>query len=451
MTLSIRYAARSDVGLLREGNEDAVYAGPRLLAVADGMGGHAAGEVASAVTIATLVPLDEDAVGGDLLDGLASAVAGANDRLRDMVNADAGLEGMGTTLTAMLFAGSRCGLAHVGDSRAYMLRDGKLQQITTDHTLVEQLVRDGRITPEQADVHPQRSMLTRALDGRAGVTPDLSVREVRAGDRYLLCSDGLSGVVSADTISQTLAESDPETAVDRLVELALRGGGPDNITAVVADIVDGNAPTERVVVAGAAAQNEPRRSPVPDTAAGRAATATAVRSSPPLDAEPVAPSATARSRPRRSLTRPIVFALLTVALLAAAATGARAYLQSQYYVGADGGSVAIFRGLTGSVGGMGLSSRHERLSIPLERLTCFEQERVQAGISAGSLTEARQIAHRLELPGQSGDPSPEARASTAGPAGPAGTLTPSAATPGTADATPTPTAAPSTGCAQDQP
>lgn len=441
MTLSVRYAARSDVGLLREGNEDAVYAGPRLLAVADGMGGHAAGEVASAVTIASLVPLDEDAVGGDLLDGLANAVAGANAHLRDMVTADAALEGMGTTLTAMLFAGSRCGLAHVGDSRAYLLRGGKLQQITTDHTLVEQLVRDGRITPEQADVHPQRSMLTRALDGRPGVTPDLSVREVHAGDRYLLCSDGLSGVVSAETIAETLRSSDPDTAVERLVELALRGGGPDNITAIVADIVDGNSGTpERVVVAGAAARNESPPAPTPDTAAGRAATITAARpqAPPETDGDPRRPSAapeSGRSGAARTMVRPALLALLVVTLLAAGAAGTRAYLRTQYYVGADGSSVAIYRGLTGSVGGIALSSRQERLSIPLQRLTCFEQERVQAGISAGSLTEARRIAHRLELPGQSG----------------AGTADPVATSAATPAATPTATASPSTGCAEDPP
>ncbi|MDP9221096.1 MAG: protein phosphatase 2C domain-containing protein, partial [Actinomycetota bacterium] len=189
MSLTLRYAARSDVGLLRDGNEDSLYAGPRLLAVADGMGGHAAGEVASAVTIAALAPLDEDVPGADLLAALRTGVESANSQLREMVSADPALEGMGTTLTALLWAGARLGLVHVGDSRAYLLRDGELHQITHDHTLVQTLIDQGRIRPEEADAHPQRSMLTRVLDGRGDTAADLSVREARAGDRYLLCTD----------------------------------------------------------------------------------------------------------------------------------------------------------------------------------------------------------------------------------------------------------------------
>ncbi|MDQ6649485.1 MAG: protein phosphatase 2C domain-containing protein, partial [Actinomycetota bacterium] len=238
MTLTLRYAARSDRGLIRDGNEDAVYAGPRLLAVADGMGGHAAGEVASAVAIANLAPLDDDAPGADLLAALRQATLGANDQLRDMVEADSELAGMGTTLTALLSAGSRLGLVHIGDSRAYLLRDGQLSQITHDHTLVQTLVDEGRLSPEEADSHPQRSLVTRALTGIDGLELDLSVREARTGDRYLLCTDGLSGVVSEDTMVDALSLADPQEAVDKLVELALRGGGPDNVTCIVADVVD---------------------------------------------------------------------------------------------------------------------------------------------------------------------------------------------------------------------
>ena len=195
MTLALRFAARSHTGLLRTRNEDSVYAGPRLLAVADGMGGHAAGEVASAVAIAALAPLDEDAPGTDLMSALREAAEAANGHLFEMVAADADLQGMGTTLVAVLFAGSRLALLHVGDSRAYLLRDGELSQITHDHTLVQTLVDEGRISQEEAASHPQRSMITRALDGRVGLELDLSVREVRPGDRYLLCSDGLTGPV----------------------------------------------------------------------------------------------------------------------------------------------------------------------------------------------------------------------------------------------------------------
>ena len=165
MTLALRYAVRSDVGLLREGNEDSAYAGPRLLAVADGMGGHAAGEVASAVAIATLAGLDDDLPASELQIALSTAVAHANQILHDMVNADPSIGGMGTTLTAMLWSGSKVALCHIGDSRAYVLSGDKFRQITHDHTLVQSLVDDGRISPDEAATHPQRSLLLRALDG----------------------------------------------------------------------------------------------------------------------------------------------------------------------------------------------------------------------------------------------------------------------------------------------
>ncbi|MDP9406711.1 MAG: protein phosphatase 2C domain-containing protein, partial [Actinomycetota bacterium] len=273
MTLQLRYAAVSDRGLLRDGNEDSVYAGPRLLAVADGMGGHAAGEVASAVAIAAVAPLDEDVPGADLLDALRDAAETANSRLREMVSADGTLDGMGTTLTAMLWAGSRIGVLHVGDSRAYLLRGGQLTQITHDHTLVQTLVDEQRISADEASSHPQRSLLTRALDGREGVDPDLSVREARPGDRYLLCTDGLSGVVSPQTMLETLQTEDREQAARRLVELALRGGGPDNISVIVADVAEAGGRGGTEVLVGGAAATSPQTSALPtgDSAAHRAA------------------------------------------------------------------------------------------------------------------------------------------------------------------------------------
>ena len=188
MTLALRYAARSDVGLIRTNNEDAVYAGPRLLAVADGMGGHAAGDVASAVTIATLAPLDDDEPPADLLGTLAQAIRQANDQLRLMMEADEELDGMGTTLTALLLGGNRLGLAHIGDSRAYLLRDDELTQITDDHTLVQRYVDAGQLDEADVPLHPQRSVILRVLNGRPDDEADLSIREARAGDRYLLCS-----------------------------------------------------------------------------------------------------------------------------------------------------------------------------------------------------------------------------------------------------------------------
>ena len=203
MTLVLRYAARSDRGLVRANNEDSVYAGARLLALADGMGGHAAGEVASQLVIAALAHLDDDEPGGDVLSKLDAAVREGNSAIAAHVEADPELEGMGTTLTAILFAGNRLGLVHIGDSRGYLLRDGELNQITKDDTFVQTLVDEGRITAEEAHSHPQRSLIMRALTGHE-VEPTLIMREARAGDRYLLCSDGLSDPVSHETILEAL-------------------------------------------------------------------------------------------------------------------------------------------------------------------------------------------------------------------------------------------------------
>ena len=235
--LAIRYAMKSDTGLERELNEDAAYAGPRLLAVADGLGGHAAGEIASAAAIDTLKELDTDVPAGELLNALESAVHQADAALRDLVEADPSLRGMGTTLTGLMWSGSQLGLVHIGDSRAYLLRDGELFQITHDHTVVQSLIDDGRISAEEAASHPQRSLLLRALDGQSS-EPDLQLREARPGDRYLLCSDGLSSVVPADTIAQVLSDTaEPNEGVAALVDLANQAGGPDNITCIIADVV----------------------------------------------------------------------------------------------------------------------------------------------------------------------------------------------------------------------
>jgi PPM family protein phosphatase len=255
MSIALRYTVRSDVGLLRDGNEDSAYAGPHLLAIADGMGGHAAGEVASAVAIATLAPLDGDTSGVDMLQALADAVAEANSELRQIALADPATEGMGTTLTALLWSGDEYALCHIGDSRGYLLRDGMFEQITHDHTLVQSLVDEGRLTPEAAASHPQRSLVMRALQSSVPAEPDLALLKAHVGDRYLLCSDGLTDVVSDETVQKTLTDlTDLDEAVGQLIDLAIRSGGPDNITCVLADVIDtesGAEATTDVVVIGA--------------------------------------------------------------------------------------------------------------------------------------------------------------------------------------------------------
>jgi PPM family protein phosphatase len=275
MTLALRYAIRSDVGLLREGNEDSAYAGPHLLVIADGMGGHAAGEVASAVAISALAPLDHELAQDQMLSALAEAVAEANSTLHEMSVADPSVEGMGTTLTALLWSGAEVAVCHIGDSRAYLLRDGDLGQITRDHTLVQSLVDEGRLTPEAAAVHPQRSLVMRALQSSTDAEPDLAMRRARLGDRYLLCSDGLSDVVSEETLHKTLMQvGDPDKAVLQLIDLANRSGGPDNITCIIADVVDAgagaSAPSTKPIIVGAASNAGGRPRLRTDTPAGRA-------------------------------------------------------------------------------------------------------------------------------------------------------------------------------------
>lgn len=240
MELTLRYAVASDVGQRREANEDSVYASPRLLAVADGMGGHVAGEVASSAAAAAIADLDKRLTAdADPLEELFGAVRDAVARLTSLAEDDPALRGMGTTLTTLHWDGSRFAVAHVGDSRAYLLREGELEQITRDHTVVQELVDQGRITPEVAASHPSRSVLTRALQSGGEADPDLFVLEVRPADRYLICSDGLSDVVPSDAIREVLAgEADPEQAAQRLIELANAGGGPDNITCVIADVLE---------------------------------------------------------------------------------------------------------------------------------------------------------------------------------------------------------------------
>lgn len=302
--MGLRFAARTHQGLVRRGNQDSAYVGPRLLAVADGMGGMAAGDLASAIVIAALAPLDEGELGGSDNGGRGSPVVGpvpdapadaptdadpagagpadagrpavavdggtvitgkqaieelrvaverANLRLHEAVTADPARRGMGTTLTALLFVGTELALVHIGDSRAYLLRTGELSQITRDDTFVQLLVDDGHITEEEAQTHPQRFLVTKALQG-SGTPAEYALCPMLLGDRYLLCSDGLSGVVEFATLRSTLQDyRDLDQCADRLIELALDAGAPDNVTVVLADLVSGDPGPGQPAVLGAAA------------------------------------------------------------------------------------------------------------------------------------------------------------------------------------------------------
>jgi serine/threonine protein phosphatase PrpC len=391
MTLVLRYSARSDRGLVRQNNQDAVYAGPRLLALADGMGGHAAGEVASSLVISALAPLDDDDPGDDLLAELRDATVEGNAAITRHVAEAPDLEGMGTTLTAILFAGSRLGLVHVGDSRAYQLRDGTFTQITKDDTFVQSLIDEGRITEEEAHTHPQRSLLLRAITGQ-DVEPSLTVREARAGDRYLLCSDGLSGVVSDETLADTLAAyRDPRACADRMIELALRGGGPDNITCIVADVVDIEFGEDAPIMGGAVGDGS-EDGPPPDSAAARASATTLTRTAP----QRIEPAARAPAAQDRSRLRLVLAVVAVLAVLVAGGVLARMWVLQQYYVGADAGQVVIYQGVRGEILGLPLHQVAERSEIGLDDLPETERSQVRDGIiAADGVAGARGLVERL--------------------------------------------------------
>jgi len=411
VTIALRYAARSDVGLVRANNQDSAYAGPHLLVVADGMGGHAGGDVASSLAVATLAPLDDEAHGpDDALEQLDRALHAAQDELLARAQQDPELAGLGTTVTALLRAGSKLAMAHIGDSRAYLLRNGEMTQVTTDHTFVQYLVNTGKITAEEAEHHPQRSVVMRVLgDFDMEIVPDLSVREARPGDRWLLCSDGLSGVVSADTIAVTLrGYDDVEACAERLVQLALRAGGPDNITVIIADVVDldtlpdGAAPGTSATIVGSAATSRHHPSTAADGPAARAATLTqtapASSDSATTD-EDGEENAAGRERRRRRRVLTIVAVLVLLVAASLAATAAYRWTQSQYYVGVAHGDVAIYRGIPQTVGPVVLSTVVEKTAITAAELPGYVRARLEQTIPATSLSDARRsVARLIEAP-----------------------------------------------------
>ena len=421
MTHRLVYAARTDRGLIRASNQDAVFAGNTLLVVADGMGGHAAGDMASRLVVNAFVPLDQRDPGGDLVRALAKATREGNRSISEVVRENPELDGMGTTVTALLFDGGRLGMAHVGDSRAYLYRDGVLHQLTHDDTFVQSLIDDGRITQEEASHHPQRSLLLRALNGTE-VDPALTIREVDVGDRYLICSDGLSGVVSAEVIAECLAIEDAGAAADQLVHLALVGGGPDNVTVIVADVVDtgaGEGPTAVAEPADPDATGpigqlssirmtaEMPRIPLPAIPEEAAAPPEFM----PPDDDVTAPIATTADdgpdgpparRRRRRTTVVVVTAVVALGLIGL--VGSTLWVRSQYFVGASDGQVVVFRGVDGSVLGLQLSSVQEGSCQPgldectplmVEDLVPAARDQVLAGIQAGSLDDARAVIARL--------------------------------------------------------
>ena len=400
MSIALRYAARSDVGLVRSNNQDSAYAGSHLLVVADCMGGHAGGDVASSVAIGRLAALDSETPASDIVATLEESVLEANQEILRRARDEPQLRGLGTTITALLRAEGKFAIAHIGDSRAYLLRDEETVQITKDHTFVQRLLDEGRLTEDEAERHPQRSVLMRVLgDVDADPELDLSLRAAHAGDRWLLCSDGLSGLVSLDTIDATLKDiEDPGECADALVQLALKGGGPDNITCIVADVVDLDAlprgveaPSTTPQIVGSAARNRHR----PTTASGPAAKAAALTRE-----EPETPyedeDFSEEEPPRRSPWPAVVVLALLVALLGGLLWGGYAWSQRQYYVGTDGTRVVLYQGLAQDLGPVSLSEPLEVTDIEIEDLPEITRQQVESTISVSDREGADQIIDRLE-------------------------------------------------------
>jgi PPM family protein phosphatase len=377
--MNVSVGAATDIGQVREGNEDSYLVVEPLYAVADGMGGHRGGEVASSLALETVQGMFERREGS-----LAEQVAEANRAVFDRSQSDRKVSGMGTTLTAAQVDGNRVHLVHVGDSRAYLLRGGELTQITEDHTLVHRMVMEGEISEEEAETHPHRSILTRALGVDQNIQVDEGDLEVAPGDRLLLCTDGLTGMVPEGQIREILLESlDPQEVVDKLVKVANRAGGIDNITALILDFAnDGSGPgatkgsairqpTSERPIAPAAPTNRSDKTivgaPIPEPPPGSSVAPT---SSPASRTDrPATERRPERSRPgsRRVGRKVGIWTGVTLAIVALGVVGLRLYLDTQWYVGVSNGRVAIFRGVPAEVAGLELHSVVVETSIPAEQ------------------------------------------------------------------------------------
>ena len=407
MPTAFDYAARSDVGMVRKNNQDSGYAGPHLLVVADGMGGHAGGDLASAAVIAELFDLDDDAyTGADTAPLLTERISRANAELGRLITDDPKLDGMGTTVTAMLRSRSTVALAHIGDSRAYLFREDELTQITRDHSFVQTLVDEGRITEAEAATHPHRSFVTRVLTGHEGDEPDVIVRQTRLGDRYLLCSDGLTGFVAIDTIRDILAErSNPGVTADRLVQLSLRAGAPDNVTVVIADVVDVTAtspPTQPQIVGAAATRRRKGTRPIPITPAQKAAAlaAAAARSEDDEEDDTREPIRLAEEGPRTPLRSLLIILTALALILTAVAGGVIAgyqWSQRQYYVGAFEGNVTVFQGVPMSVGSLELSHPLYITEVKTDDLPEFQRSKVAENVSFDNPHDADTLVDDLRI------------------------------------------------------
>jgi len=408
MATSGKSAAVSHVGKIRANNQDSGYAGAHLFVVADGMGGHAGGDVASALTVKRVIEIDRAFGSANEAEfALHSALTAANAVLAETVFDHPELTGMGTTVSGLILVDGQVAIAHIGDSRIYLLRDGELRQVTNDHTFVQRLVDSGRITEEEAAVHPRRSVLMRVL-GDVDATPeiDTSVEATHPGDRWLICSDGLSSYVSEDKIKHALATiPNSREAADRLVKDSLDQGAPDNVTVVVVDIDgSGDAAHNPPVIVGSASApvafegdvvRKPLRLPTLLLHPLKATKPDDSHFEP--ESEDYLDELILEDR-RRARNRRIIWLVVLGLVIAGAITAAIAgyqWTQTRYFVGADNGHVVIYRGVQQDLGPISLSSVYRETDISLSALTDFSRTTVETTIAATDLADAERIVEQL--------------------------------------------------------
>lgn len=336
----ISFGSRTDIGYVRDHNEDSLIIIPPLFAVADGMGGHEAGEIASEITVNTLAELAPSHLDAE---GLTAAVEAANYNVMKAPRQGVGRDGMGTTLTAAMLEGERLLIAQVGDSRAYLLHKGHLQQITRDHSLMADLIEAGQITPEEARVHPNRSVITRAIGSDIHMRPDIYELNVDAGDRILLCSDGLSSMISNNAIESIMRrQSDAQHCADELVTAALENGGADNVTVVVADVPGFSEVREK-------------------------------------------------KRAHKSRVFYIGLAIALVAVIFAAGFGGYAFISNSAYLIEENGKVSVYRGTPDDFMGIKLSTLDHTTNVDVDKLQPGVANRIKEGMSVSSIDEANSL------------------------------------------------------------
>lgn len=364
MTAGFDFVATSNVGLIRSGNEDAGLGSTRLLAVADGMGGHAAGEVASATVINSLyvdlanLPDDLDSA----QEWLVSNIESAHDRLGEIVAENPETRGMGTTLSAVLFVERKALIAHIGDSRVYLLRDSELTQVTKDHTYVQMLVDNGEITAEEAERHPRRNLMIRAIDGIHELNLDILTLELQAGDRFLVCSDGLSGVMHDARLTEILSAENLTQISAQLIDFTLAAGAPDNVTVVVADFKE-SVETDLAFMVGSPAETS-----LPTTV----------------------PNTT--KAPRKWLSF-LIPAVLAVGILTAGFVG---WWNQQWFVGIENEQVTIFHGIPQDLFGLELSTVEVTTEISLNQLSEIDSELLIRGIVVADFESAEALVMDLK-------------------------------------------------------